>query len=169
MAEPPSDARPDRKKLTLWLLAGAGASLVLPLLGVLYLHFGESKPVRPPDGSVMFDRRERGESKVVLSQTVTAGPAPSAAGGGSSLDFVKGTSEFQEKPAEASTRSAAVPAAKPQKAQPAAKSAKKPLNRPRLQPTDGFSSYGARKKKAATVDGADVPPDVQKLLEGAGK
>lgn len=142
---PPSEqeVQEGRKKRTLLLLAGGAVSLVLPLLGILYIRMNEAKTARAPDSSVMFDRRENGESKVSVSQTVAiVNPAASASGSsslpvaggvtvtpapgsGSSLDFVKGgenNTYFQDKSAApaASTRTApaasAAPAAEPEPA-----------------------------------------------------
>jgi hypothetical protein len=124
MGTPEQDIQAARKKRTILLLAGGAASLALPLLGVLYIKMSEAKTARPPDSTVMFDRREGGDAKVNVSQTVTimnpAGPAASgpsslpvaggmtmtpAPGSGSSLDFVKGGANntyFQDnKPAAA--------------------------------------------------------------------
>ncbi|MCR4295013.1 MAG: hypothetical protein NUW21_05725, partial [Elusimicrobia bacterium] len=107
MSTPEQEALDVRRKRTIWLMAGGAASLILPLLGVLYMRMSEAKTARPPDSSVMFDRREKGEEKVNITQTVVA-PAALAASGvsslpiaggmtvtpapgsGSSLDFVKG-------------------------------------------------------------------------------
>ena len=82
MATPEEEVLAARKKRTILLLAGGTASLVLPLLGIVYIKLSEAKTARPPDSTVMFDRRENGEAKVNVSQTVTiinpSGPAGSA-------------------------------------------------------------------------------------------
>lgn len=133
MSSPEQEALDVRRKRTIWLMAGGAASLILPLLGVLYMRMSEAKTARPPDSSVMFDRREKGEEKVNISQTVTivapaaqAGPsslpvaggmtAVPAPGGGSSLDFVKGGASntyFQDKDKAAAPAAEAAAAAPP--------------------------------------------------------
>jgi hypothetical protein len=138
MDSPEQEVLAVRRKRTIWLLAGGAASLILPLLGVLYMRMTEAKTARPPDSSVTFERREKGEEKVNISQTVTivapaapGNPAQSslpiaggmtmtpAPGGGSSLDFVKGganNSYFQDKaaaPPVGAPPAAAAPAAAP--------------------------------------------------------
>ena len=167
MSTPEQEAQEGRKKRTLLLMAGGAASLILPLLGVVYIKMSESKASRPPDSSVMFDRREGGEAKVNVSQAVTinsavavpagqsslpvagqAGMTP-APGGGSSLGFVKGSNDyFQDKAAEA-TKAAppAAPAAAPAPASPPAeaktaakKGGPKPFAMPRLQGTKSISN-----------------------------
>jgi len=168
---PPSEqeAQDVRKKRTVLLLAGGAVSLVLPLLGIVYIRMNEAKTARPPDGSVMFDRRENGSARVNVSQTVAI-PTPAggsgasslpvaggttmapAAGGGSSLDFVKGGASnayFQDKAAlAASTQTApaaAAPAAPPEP-EPAPKAVaqkggKKAFNAPKLSGTKSFSTF----------------------------
>lgn len=136
MSTPEEEVLAARKKRTILLMAGGAASLLLPLVGVVYIRMSEAKTARPPDSSVMFDRRESGDAKVNVSQTVTIiNPAPAEAGrpsslpiagqqtvttapGSSSLDFVKGggtSNYYQDKaaaaPAAASTQAAAPPPA----------------------------------------------------------
>lgn len=171
MSAPEQEVLDARRKRTIWLMAGGAASLILPLLGVLYMRMSEAKTARPPDSSVMFDRREKGEEKVNVSQTVTiVAPAPpgdpgqsslpvaggmtmTPAPGGSSLDFVKGGANnayFQEKGAQppAAPPPAAEPPTAPSAPIPeaapktvAAKSAKKAFNMPKLQGTKSFSTF----------------------------
>ncbi|MBI2385125.1 MAG: hypothetical protein HYV14_03825 [Elusimicrobia bacterium] len=160
-----------RRKRTLWLLAGGAASLILPLLGVLYMRMNEVKTARPPDSSVTFERREKGEEKVNVSQTVTIVAPPAAGnpaqsslpvaggmtmtpapGGGSSLDFVKGgtnNSYYQDKaaapppaaPPPAPPSAASMPAAEAAPKTAAQKGGKKAFNMPKLQGTKSFSSF----------------------------
>jgi hypothetical protein len=190
MPTPEQEVQEVRKKRTLLLLVGGAASLTLPLVGVLYIKMSEAKTARPPDSSVMFDRRESGESKVNVSQTVTiinpaaaAGPAASSlpiaggqtmapAAGGSSLDFVKGGANntyYQDKPAAAPAAStspaAAAPAAAPEPA-PAAKtvakkSGKKVFNMPKLQGTKGFNSFKGASPKPTGGQGMTGVADPQ--------
>lgn len=129
MSSPEQEVLDGRRKRTIWLMAAGAASLVLPLLGVLYMRMSEAKGTRPPDSSVMFDRREKGETKVNVSQAVTivapaaqtgASSLPVAGGmtavpvpgGGSSLDFVKGGASnayFQDKDKSAAPPAEAAP------------------------------------------------------------
>ncbi|MCM2305209.1 MAG: hypothetical protein NDJ72_10930, partial [Elusimicrobia bacterium] len=147
MSTPEQEALDARRKRTIWLMAGGAASLILPLLGVLYMRMNEAKTARPPDSSVMFDRREKGEEKVNVSQTVTivnpaapANPGQSslpvaggmtmtpAPGGGSSLDFVKGGANntyFQDKAAAPAPAAAPPPTAPAAPPEPAAEPAPK--------------------------------------------
>ena len=91
MGTPEQDIQAVRKKRTILLLVGGAASLALPLLSVLYVKMNEAKTARPPDSAVMFDRREGGEAKVNVSQTVTLmNPAAQAGPGPSSLPVAGG-------------------------------------------------------------------------------
>lgn len=180
------DVQEARRKRTILLLAGGAASLVLPLLGIIYIRMSEAKTTRAPDSTVMFDRRGNGESKIDVSQTaavVNTAPATGfgasslpAAGGttmtpapgsGSSLDFVKGGANnayFQDKPAAAPAAPAA-PAAAPDPA-PAAKTAdkkggKKAFNRPKLQGTTSISSFSGSSPKPTGGQGMAGVADPQ--------
>lgn len=191
MPTPEPDALDARKKRTTLLLVGGAVSLVLPLLGVVYLRMSENKTARPPDSSVMFDRRETGDSKVNVSQTVAIvnpaaqAPAPGAsslpiaggqtvttAPGASSLDFVKGGANntyFQEKPTAApaaSTPTAAAPAPAPAPEEAPAKAVakkggKKAFSMPKLQGTKGFSSFKGSSPKPTGGKGMTGVADPQ--------
>jgi len=134
------DDNPERRKRTVWLLAGGAASLILPLLGALYLIRGGSGANAPSGRGDVFERRDSGEKKLVPTQAVVppsalATPTPAAsslpAGGGklerpvgSSLDFIKPGAELSAKMTEtpkAATATAAAPA--PAAAPPAATAA----------------------------------------------
>lgn len=155
-----------RDKRTRLLLAGGAVSLVLPLLGLVYIKLSEAKTAHAPNSSVMFDRRENGDAKVNVSQSVAILAPPAAAqgqsslpiaggqtmapaAGGSSLDFVKGGTNntyYQDKAAPAvSTQAApAAPAPQPapepvQKTVAAKKGGKKAFNMPKLNGTKSFS------------------------------
>lgn len=167
MPTPEEEAQEARKKRTVLLLAGGAASLILPLLGVVYIRVSESKTARAPNGSVMFDRRESGEEKINVTQTVTiippsaASPAESSlpvaggvtmtpAPGSSSLDFVKGgeNSYFPDKKAPAvapSTPAVSGPIVaeepEPEPKVAAKKGGKKTFVMPKLQGTKSFSSF----------------------------
>jgi len=177
MSTPEQEVLDARKKRTVLLLAGGAASLVLPLIGVVYLRLSEAKTARPPDSSVMFDRREAGDAKVNISQTVTiippaspGGPGTSSlpvAGGptvtttGSSLDFVKGgatpgSGYYGEKQAAPAASTQPAPAASAavsgpvEEAEPkivAKKGGKKAFNIPKLQGTKGFNSFKGKSPK----------------------
>lgn len=174
MPTPEQDVQEVRSKRTIWLMAGAAVSLILPLLGIVYIKMNEAKTARTPS-SVMFDRRESGESKISITQAVTilnpatrtgsaASPlpvkggqmAPPPAPGGSSLDFVKGGANnayFQDKtvsPAASTPSAAAAPAPEPEPAPKTAakKGGKKAFNMPKLQGVKGFSSFKGASPKA---------------------
>ncbi len=192
MSTPDQEVQEGRQKRTIALLAGGAVSLALPLLGILYMRMREAKTVRPPDSSFLFDRREKGEMKVNVSQTVTINPSASAgsgasslpvaggptvapSAGGSSLDFVKGganSAYFQDKavPAAASTYTAiAAPAAVPEPAPAksvAKKGGKKPFNMPKLQGTKGFNSFKGASPKPTGGQGMTGVADPQAGKEG---
>jgi hypothetical protein len=194
MSTPELEAQEGRQKKTILLLAGGAVSLILPLLGVVYFRMSETQATRPPDSSVMFDRREKGEQPVSVSQAVpvVSPPSPPAPAGGSSLDFVKGGANnayFQDKPAAVSTPAASAPAAEPRSAPPVVskKDIKKTFVMPKLQGTKGFSSFkGAAPKKSGTqeppsakdgnvsdmlknVPGGMDNPEVQQYLKSQGR
>ncbi|MEK7234264.1 MAG: hypothetical protein AAB268_10645 [Elusimicrobiota bacterium] len=168
MDTPEQDIRRVREKRTILLLVGGAASLILPLLGILYIKMREAKTAPPSDGSVMFDRRENGDSKVNISHTVTimnraaqAGSSPSslppaggmtmtpAPGSRSSLDFVKDGANHaysQDKSSAAPAPAASALAAPVAPAAPAPKTVakkgdKKIFTMPKLQGTKGFTSF----------------------------
>ena len=190
MATPEEEALAVRSKRTTWLMAGGAASLLLPLLGVVYIRMSEAKTARPPDSSVTFDRRESGDAKVNVSQTVTimtpagqanpnssslptaGGPTMTPAAGGSSLDFVtRGANNtyFQDKQAAAapaaSTPTAPAPVAAPEPApEPKAiakKGGKKVFSMPKLQGTKGFSSFKGASPKPTGAKGMTGVADPQ--------
>lgn len=166
MSTPEQEVQEGRKKRTYLLLAGGAVSLLLPLGGVVYLRISESKAVRAPgQAASVFDRREGGEAKVVITQTVAINQAvavpagtsslptpggPTAAPAGSSLDFVKGGTGayFQDgkekaEPPKASTPTPAAVAAEPEP-EPAkpSKGGKKTFVMPRLQGTKSMAGSG---------------------------
>jgi hypothetical protein len=182
MGAPEEEIQEGRKKRTYLLLAGGAASLLLPLAGVFYIKISESKAARAPgQAASVFDRREGGDAKVVITQTVTINPAVSAAsslpvpGGttespsGSSLDFVKGGSNsyFQDKAGEApkgSTPTAAAappPEPEPEPKAATAKGGKKAFVMPRLSGTksmagSNFKSSGGSPKPGGMAGMAGV-------------
>lgn len=187
MATPDQDVQEGRNKRTILLLAGGAVSLALPLLGVVYIRMGEMKTARPPDSSIMFDRRENGETKVNISQTVTIiNPAAQAGTGtsslpvakspipslhGSSLDFIKSDANsayFQDKPASASatgtpTTPTPAPTPEPERAPVTAarKGGKKAFNMPKLRGTKSFSSFKGGSPKPLGSQGLTEVADPQ--------
>ncbi|MDP3543794.1 MAG: hypothetical protein Q8T11_15105 [Elusimicrobiota bacterium] len=195
MPTPEQEALDIRRKRTIWLMAGGAASLILPLLGVLYMRMSEAKSARPPDSSVMFDRREKGEEKVNITQTVVAPAALAASGAsslpiaggmtvtpapgsGSSLDFVKGgasSSYFKEKGAEPPAAAAPPPAPAPEPSGPiepapktvSKKGGQKAFNMPKLQGTKQFSTFkGSSPKPTGAPGGMTGVADPQSGKDG---
>jgi hypothetical protein len=182
-APEPEISEQDRKKRTVWLLAGGAASLLLPLLGVFYLHWSATSGAQGPSGrNDVFERRDGGEKRIMPSQTavplaVPMTPPPSSlpAGGaterpaGSSLDFIKSNQEMSAKvndapkPAAAAAAPPAPAAAPADAAAPEAaaapaktktKKGKKDFSMPKLQPSRGFTNFNSGKAGAAAAKGA---------------
>ncbi len=167
---PERKAQEGRDKLTIWLLTGGAVSLLLPLLGIIYIRMGEAKAARTPNSSVMFDRHEDARSQASVSQAVPSGrttpPAPA-----SSLDFLKGganSAYFQDKPATApaaSTPTSPAPAAVPEPESPpkttAKKGGNKAFNRPKLQGTSGFGTFTGSSPKPSGGQGMAGVADPQ--------
>lgn len=171
----------ERKKKTVWLMAGGAVSLLLPLLGVFYLHWSANAGARGPSGrNDLFEHREGGDRRLTPSQMAVAAPTgmtppPSSlpTGGktetptGSSLDFIKPNDELAAKfaePPKTATAPAAAPAVAPaataaqaSHTAPKAKAKKGPkeFTMPKLQPSRGFTNFNSGKKGAAT--GAAMP------------
>ncbi|MDE2291567.1 MAG: hypothetical protein KGL53_05745 [Elusimicrobia bacterium] len=174
-----ADSNPDpeaeelrlRRKKTLWLLAGGALSLLIPLLGAIYLHWSQSEGGHGPTGrDDVFDRRD--SARITPSQTVVVQPAyrlppPSTAAAGgapapaqSSLDFIRPTAELKEPTPSAAPQTAAAPKpeAKPKtkavvKARPSPKKTAQAFVMPQLQPTRGFTSmqgFGQSAQPAAS-------------------
>lgn len=180
MPDPDQDAAElERKNKTFWLLAGGAASLILPLLGVVYLRMTDTGSAASPTGrNDLFERRDNGQMKISPSQAAVPpsamavpapSPLPSARGGAqkpaeSSLDFIKANTEMQGRVAEAPKAATATVAAAPSAASAvanaaepaaparkaaAAKPVKKPFAMPKLQPSRGFSTMGGNKGASA--------------------
>jgi len=189
MLEP--DVSPERKKKTVWLLAGGAASLLIPLAGAIYLHVSQnSGPTGPTGRSDVFERRDGTDKLIVPTQSavVTAPsaltPVPSGMVAGtaqkpaeSSLDFIQGGSELKAKMADSKAISAGPPAASTAPAAPAVAAAeppapakktkpgKKAFTMPKLQPTRGFSNFSSASKKSGSQ--AASTPDLSGLPPGA--
>lgn len=184
MSTPEQEAQEGRNKRTVLLMAGGAFSLILPLLGVVYIRMTESKAARAPSANVAFDHREGGEAKVNVTQTVTVNPGMPAstqsslpvagqagmtpAPGASSLDFVKGNNTyFQDKPAEAPKASTptAPPAPVAAEPAPAPKETKKPgkkaFNSPKLTGTKSFSNFHSSSPKPTGGQGIGGVADPQ--------
>lgn len=187
------DAPPERKKKTIWLLAGGAASLLIPLAGAIYLHWSQnSAPTGPTGRSDVFERREGDDKKILPTQAavITAPPALTpVAGGGiagaaqkpaeSSLDFISGGSELKARMAEtkAAPQAPPAPAASTAPAAPAvaeaapstpakkAKKGKKEFTMPKLQPTRGFTNFSSASKKSSGSQAST--PDLGNLPPGA--
>lgn len=180
----------ERKKKTVWLLAGGAVSLLLPLLGVLYLHWSANAGARGPSGrSDLFERREGGDRRLTPSQTAVAAPPamtmPSSlptpgkteTAVGSSLDFIKPNDELAGKiaePPKTATATTAVPAAVPPApaksgaaTAPKAKKGPKQFTMPKLHPSRGFTQLGGAKggADAAAPQGASGGADANDLLK----
>ena len=189
----------ERQKKTTWLMVAGAASLLLPLAGVLYMHFSENAPSSgPSDRSDIFERRE--SARIVPSQAVAniapQGIPPKA---GSSLDFIAGGADYkasaaaaapQPSTAPAPTQAAAAPPAASPSPAPAPANAPKPFGAPKLQPSRGFANFksgsgmGAASGQAAGAaaggqniqqvlqnlpPSAQNDPQIQKYLQGQGK
>ncbi len=181
MSTPEEEAQEGRKKRTYLLLAGGAVSLLLPLGGVVYLRMNENKAANGPgQAASVFDRREAGDAKVAVTQTVTinqavavpAGAAgtsslptpggPTAAPTGSSLDFVKGSGNYYQEAKEKaeapkpSTPAAAAPAPEPEPAPAPAKTAKggkKPFMMPKLSGTKSLTGANFKSNSGSPKPG----------------
>lgn len=156
----PPEQPPERKKLTVWLVAGGVASLLLPLLAVVYQRVTETRAVPGLSGrNDLFERRVGKDTKLVPTPFSEGRPAPS---GWSSLDFIKPTDELRARtgPPKAATATVAAqapvpapeppPAAAKSKSKTPAKNAKKEFTMPKLQATKGFTSFTKGGKDAKT-------------------
>jgi hypothetical protein len=179
MPTPEEELQAERKKRSIVLLTCGSVTLILPLLVIVYMKVNESKVIHAPSASVTFDRREQGDAKVNVTQTVSivnpefqggapASSLPVAGGptmvqsGSSSLDFVKGGS-FPDKAAAAAAATVAAPAPPAPIVAPAPepapktvaskKGAKRFFNSPKLQGTKTFSTFKAGNKATAAPAG----------------
>lgn len=161
--------------------------LILPLLAVVYMRIREANTVHAPTTSVMFDRREQGDEKVVITQRIAivdpvASSLPVAGGptmvqSGSSLDFVK-DGGFPGKPSAAAATEAAAPrrsasVSEPVESEPAPepvakKGGKKIFNAPKLQGTKNFSSFKAGSPRPGGAMGARGSDEQQGGNGGGG-
>lgn len=189
MADP--EEHPERRKKTIYLLAGGAVSLLLPALGAFYLMNSGGGATAPSGRSDLFERRDAGDKRLTPSQAAVpvapmAAPSslPSAGGptqavAGSSLDFIKPGADMSSKFGDApkpATAAATAPAAPPPpvaappppapaQAKTPAKKGKKEFTMPKLQPTRGFSSMGG--KGAAGAKGA-APAGAPAGAQGGG-
>jgi hypothetical protein len=152
------DPQQERRKKTTWLLAVGGASLLLPLAGIAYVHWSEANaPTGPGEHSDVFERRDGlgplKPSQTVVPNAMSATANPGGAGA-SSLDFIRAGADYRAAVAAPVSTAAAVaavaaapaPAAAPSPAPAATKkpaaNGKKAFVMPKLQPTRGFSNFG---------------------------
>jgi hypothetical protein len=178
----------DRRARTRWLMLGGAASLVLPLLGVFYLHWAETAGGASGSHGEVFEHREGSDSRLVPTQAVALPPVPkrpaagaaktAAPASGSSLDFIKPSEELRTKveekpPAPAPAPAKPAPAPAPVKKAPAKAAAKvkkgtKPFAHPKLQQTRGFSNFGSSGQSSGAGSGAaagGTTPNVSELLK----
>jgi hypothetical protein len=185
--DPEAEERRLRRKKTLWLLAGGALSLLLPLLGAVYLHWSQSGGVHAAtDQEDVFEHRDG--ARVTPSQEVVVQPeyrlpagAPTSKPGAakpaqSSLDFIRPAAELKSAPTAApkavaakapvEVKAEAVPDAK---AKPAPKKqGAQPFAMPKLQPTRGFTSmqgFGTSAKPAAQKPTQTQSRDMQEFLK----
>lgn len=118
--DPTPEEEAARKKKTLLLLAGGAVSLILPLLGVLYLRWKDTRQAPKQHEAAVFQQREGAERRitppsspamaaaVVLTQPAAVPSAPAsgasslplpttsgkASAGGGSLGFIKGSDDY---------------------------------------------------------------------------
>ncbi len=186
MAEAPlQDVPPERRKRTLLLLSAGGASLLLPLAGLAYLHWSDTRPVPGPEGAADVFEHHEGQGPLVPTQAMPNVMAQTPAGGSqklvSSLDFVKADPDFAARaavvPANAHpAASAAAPAASTATAASAAPAvkktaanAKKQFLMPKLHTGRGFMSFGSTGGGGAANSGAAAsgaaPTAQQQMLQ----
>ena len=182
-APPPEE----RKKLTAWLISGAVASLLLPLLVIVYLRITESRVVPGPSGrNDLFERREGSEVKLTPTQTAViprnqaVSPPPfadarPAAPGGSSLDFIKTNDELRVRANPPKAASVPVAAQAPVAASEptttakskSKTSAKKDFAVPKLQSSKWSNSFKGGKGRQTTGGGQDMSEMLKNLPPGA--
>lgn len=185
MGEPtPEEIELQRKKKTLLLLVGGVLSLLIPLAGALYLKFGGSGEGKGLTRTDMFEKREAGDARIVVTQgaappvttpvMTSAIEAPPPAPGGSSLSFVKGDGDFDQKaePAKPSAPAPAAPAPPvadggPIAAEtPKAMGGKKSFSMPKLQTGKGFTQMKGFSPKP--TGGADISGIAAPAAAGKG-
>ena len=181
MTEHGANEPQERQKRTVWLLAGGAASLVLPLLGVAYLHWSEGAAASAPSGRAdLFERRDGGDRRIVPSQAVSSLPPPVSLpigkiekSAGSSLDFIKTGEDMKAKPVETAAKPAAaspvtapaVSTAPAAAAKSAGKTAKKPFVMPKLQGSNSFTNFNTGKSGGSAPNGAPGGQNVQDALK----
>ena len=185
MADQEQDELRERKKRTIWLLAVGSLLLIIPLLGVLYLHMNEGASASSSSGrGDLFQRRDSGDRQIVPSQaavvlpsTLAKAPSPTDARQkpvSSSLDFIKSGDDSQapsadtpkiSAPAPSPAPAAAASTAPPAAAKSPAKSVKKAFAPPKLKSTSGFSNFKSGKSgKSPEAQAGQNPEDVLKNL-----
>lgn len=141
----------ERKRRTVYLVVGGALSLLLPLLGALYLKLSET-PLPPGgvDASAVFARREGPAPRVQPASTPAApkgsAPASPAPGSDSGLSMVRGGQDYYQEPQPP----AAAPA--PAKAAPAPAPAPKPIPQPKPAPAPAPSFSFAKLKPTSGIE-----------------
>ena len=175
-----------RNRRTLYLIMAGAASLLIPLLGVLYIRMGDTPATMTP-GNIphAFARRATQADRIKAASTPAppvsmvpvAGPAATArapgtqaapsASGGDSLGFIKGGAEYfpseEPRPAAAPAQAeTAPPAAKTEEADAAtkkkpAKPGPKPFVQPKLQATGSGGTFRNLRGNKQLSPGAPNP------------
>ncbi|MDE2040337.1 MAG: hypothetical protein KGO96_09635 [Elusimicrobia bacterium] len=166
-----------RGRRTLYLIIAAAASLLLPLLGVLYLWWSGNRSVPPADPSLIFARRDAAAGDALKPAGPIAAPpisAPRLTKPGNSLSFVRGDQDYDRKPpARAAAPKTAARPAKPRSPSPkplAASKNNKPFVTPHLRgvsspPPGGAPAIGSLLQKLQNNPQGGAS-DVGKLLQG---
>jgi cytoskeletal protein RodZ len=159
-----------RRQRTRWLMAGGAASLLIPLLGALYLHWSDSAVApKPSNRNDVFERHEGGERRSAPPQLPAPSPAAKtrpAVSKGSSLDFIDPGEDMRARVnpavAPASTAAPTIAPAAPAPTAPKAKQGPKAFSPPKLQKSRGFSNMKPSQKASAADS---QTPDTQDLLK----
>lgn len=131
-----------RRRRTLYLLAGGAVSLLLPLAGIAYLKLQEAPVPAGPTGSLegVFDRRDAEAPRYVKAPEEAASvalPAKPSAGRSGSMDFISMSREMRPEnvPLALETAPPKEPPApsRPPSEEKKIEAAKKPAHYPRLK------------------------------------
>jgi len=174
----------ERRRRTAYLIVGGVLSLLLPLLGALYLKLSETAPpAGNVDAAAVFAHRDGPAPRLLPAAAPAApgqpaaappvpGPAPSAPGSESGLSMVRGGQDYYQEPQPP-------PQPAPAKAAPAPAPAPKPIPQPKaveapassfsfakLKPVSGFGSWFSKGQgsPAAGQKPAGPGPDIGALM-----
>lgn len=188
----PEDLSGTRNRRSLYLLMAGIASLLIPLLAVLYLRMSETgSRAAAVDSPGAFVRRE-GSTGRIKSASAAAMPLPplpaanpslpkaaaySPAAKNDSLGFIKGGSEYFPKekpeappPPQITTQEQPAPEQKSAPSKQKGKTAYKPFNPPKLQSTgSSFSNFRGRQSWGtnSSQQSREVPTDTEQPGQGA--